>query len=247
MLQIIRSEYGREIKAFELDYLGGHSRLEGIILNAAVKIFENGLYIGSGLQSGHVYLKWDEIIDICYLYGKRETLEIRYSKGKILLEKAKREVCIEELITSVIEAAPGIPIIRKKCCQNEIYDSEITEKRLAEFDMQDKRIEKILADTDEDDEIEIMETWMKYLEEHLEFPFEAEINEPQDGGFLKMGDRLIVNGIKDCDDFYGIIVNVTYKGGKYSFPLGELEAVDRNSQNLTPVDDYSVWFVNRLP
>lgn len=92
MLQIVRSEYGKEINAFEFDYLGRHESPEGVILNATVKIFENGLYIGTGLKSGHTYLKWDEIIDICYLYGKRETLEIRYSKGKILLEKAKREV-----------------------------------------------------------------------------------------------------------------------------------------------------------
>lgn len=245
MLQIVHSEYGREINAFALDYLGGHARLEGIILNAAVKVFENGLYVGTSLKSGHTYLKWDEIIDIVYLYGKRETLEIRCSKGKILLEKAKQEVCIEELITLVMEAAPGIPIVRKECCQNEIYDYEISEKRLAEFDMQDKRIEKILADADEDDEIEIMEAWMRYLEEHLEFPFEAEINEPQEGGFLKMRDRLKVDGIKDCDDFYGMIVSVTYKREKYLFPLCDLEAVDRNSQNFTLINDYSAWFANR--
>ena len=52
---------------------------------------------------------------------------------------------------------------------------------------------------------------MRYLEDHLEFPYEAEINQPQDGGFLKMGDRLRVDGIKDYDDFYGIIVSVIYK------------------------------------
>lgn len=245
MLQIVRSEYGKEINAFEFDYLGGHESLEGIILNATVKIFENGLFIGTGLKSGHAYLKWDEIIDICYLYGKRETLEIRYSKGKILLEKAKREVNIEEFLASAREAMPDVSIVTKACSQNEIYDYGISEKRLAEFDMQDKRIEKILADADEDDEIVIMETWMRYLEEHFEFPFEAEINEPQDGGFLKMGDRLNVDGIKDCDDFYGTIVRVTYKGGKYPFPLCDLEAVDRDSQNFTLVGDYSMWFASR--
>lgn len=52
MLQIIRSEYGREINAFEFGYLAGHVSLDSIILNAVIKIFENGLYISSGLQSG---------------------------------------------------------------------------------------------------------------------------------------------------------------------------------------------------
>lgn len=92
---------------------------------------------------------------------------------------------------------------------------------------------------------EIMETWMRYLEKHLEFPFEAEINESQEGGFLKMGDRLKISGIKDYDDFYGVIVSVTYKAGKYSLPLCDLEAVGGNSQNFTPVDDYSVRYANR--
>lgn len=56
---------------------------------------------------------------------------------------------------------------------------------------------------------------MRHLEEHLEFPFEAEINRPQGGGFLKMGDRLRVTGIKDYKSYYGVIVSATYKGGNY--------------------------------
>jgi hypothetical protein len=39
--------------------------------------------------------------------------------------------------------------------------------------------------------------------------------------------------------------DVTYKRGKYLFQLCDLEAVDRNSQDFTPIDDYSVWFANR--
>ncbi|HVI39969.1 MAG TPA: calcium-binding protein [Anaerovoracaceae bacterium] len=245
MLQIIRSEYGREINVFEFDYLGGHAKLEGVILNAAVKVFENGLYIGSVLKSGHAYLKWDEIIDIVYLYGKRETIVIKYSKGKVLLEKAKQEVNMEGLLNSVMETAPDITVIRKACCQNDLYDPEITEKRLAEFDIQDKRIEKILEDVDQDNVIEMLDTWTGYLEDHLEFPFEAEIDSPQEGGFLKIGNRLKVNGIKGYNDLYGVMVSVTYKGGKYSFPLFDLEVVDKNSVNYTLVDDFSVWFANR--
>ena len=173
MLQIVRSEYGREINAFEFDYLGGHECLEGIIMNATVKIFENGLSIGTGLKSGHAYLKWDEITDIVYLYGKRETIVIKYSKGKVLFEKVKQEVNIEEFLDTVKEAVPDVSIIRKTCSQNEICDYEISEKRLVEFDIQDKCIERILMDADEDDEIELMGTWSRYLEGHLKFPFEA--------------------------------------------------------------------------
>lgn len=245
MLQIIRSEYGREIKAFEFDYLGGHVSLEGIILNAAVKIFENGLFIGTGLRCSHVYLKWEEIVEIRHLYRKREKLEIEYSKGKILLEKTKQEISSEDFLFLVGEAAPVVSIIRKASERDEEgSDCEIPEERLIAFDEQDKRIEKILTDIDEDDQTEKMKAWSGYLEDNLEFPFKAEISEPQEGGFLKTGNRLEVTGIESFDDVYGIIVSVIYKERKYSLPLCDLEAVDRDYENFTLVDDYSVWFAN---
>jgi len=62
---------------------------------------------------------------------------------------------------------------------------------------------------------------------------------------LKFGNRLTVIDIEDFDDLYGIIVGVTYKKRRYSFPLCDLEVVDRNSENFIPVDDYSIWFANR--
>lgn len=98
MFEIIRSEYGREIKAFEFDYLGNHKSLDSIILNAHVKIFKNGLYIGSWLSENYIYLKWNEILEICYIYGKKERIEIKYDKGTILLEKAKNEINMEECL-----------------------------------------------------------------------------------------------------------------------------------------------------
>lgn len=113
------------------------------------------------------------------------------------------------------------------------------------FDEQDKRIEKILGEVDEDDAIEIMETWAKYLRDKLVFPFEGEIVEPQEGGYLKPGNRLTVIGIEDFDDLYGVIAGVTYKKRRYSLPLCDLEVVDKDSENFTPVDDYSMWFANR--
>jgi len=245
MFEIIRSEYGREIKAFEFDYLGEHKGLEGIILNAEVKIYENGLYIGTRLSRDYAYFKWNEIIKIYYIFGKKEKLKIEYTEGMILLEKAKKEISINEFLTSINEAAPNAEILKIECDQDEECDYELQEDRLREIDEQDKRIEKILRDVDEDDKIEMMETWAKYLKDVLMFPFEGEIVEPQEGGSLKLGNRLTVIKIEDFDDLYGIIVGVTYKKRRYSFPLCDLEAVDRNSENFIPVDDYSMWFANR--
>lgn len=114
-----------------------------------------------------------------------------------------------------------------------------------EFDEQDKRIAKVLEGIDEDNDIEVMETWMKYLKENLQFPFEAEISEYQEEGPLKAGYKLQVKGIEDFDDLYGVIAEVNYKGRKYSFPMCNLEATDKQSVNYIPVDDYCVWFANR--
>jgi len=127
MFEIIRSEYGREIKAFEFDYLSKHKSLESIILNAEVKIYENGLYISTRLSRDYVYLKWNEIIKIRYIFGKKEKLEIMYAEGMILLEKAKKKINIKEFLTSANEVAPDAEILKIECNQDEECDYGIQE------------------------------------------------------------------------------------------------------------------------
>lgn len=245
MFEIIRSEYGRKINTFEFDYLGQHKSLDGVILNADVKLYEKGLLITTQLSEKYVYLKWDEITEINYIKGKGEKLQINYAKGTIVLEKAKKELDVNEFLTLVSEAAPDIYIIKTECKHDEEYRCDIPEERLKEFDEQDKRIAKILEGIDEDDDIKMLEIWAKYLKDKLKFPFEAEIIEPQEGGFLRAGDRVNVNCIEDFDDLYGVIASVSYKKIKYSFPLCDLETVDKDSDNFSAVDDYSMWFANR--
>ncbi len=114
-----------------------------------------------------------------------------------------------------------------------------------EFDEQDKRIAKILDGIDEHDDIEAIEIWMKYLKDNLKFPFEAEISAYQEEGPLKAGYRLKVKGIEDFDDLYGVIAEVTYEDRKYSFPMCDLEMVDKPSTNYILLDDYCVWLASR--
>jgi len=64
-----------------------------------------------------------------------------------------------------------------------------------------KRIQKILADVDPDDEIEVIETWGAYLEHHLTFPFEAVVDEWQERGPLRAGEKVNVKKISLVDDF----------------------------------------------
>ena len=108
-----------------------------------------------------------------------------------------------------------------------------------------RRIGKVLADIGPDDTIAALKAWVDYLEEHLAFPFEAEIDEYQSRGPLQAGDRVKVTGIGLVDDLYGLIVDLRLGRRKYAFPLCDLEVIDKRSPQYQLVHDYRVWFANR--
>lgn len=98
---------------------------------------------------------------------------------------------------------------------------------------------------DDMDEWEVLLAWEEHLGRSLQFPFEAEVYEFQERGPLQAGDRLTVLGIEDVDDLYGIIASCRKGQRRYYFPLADLAAVDENSPNAQPTQDYRVWFANR--
>jgi hypothetical protein len=106
------------------------------------------------------------------------------------------------------------------------------------------RIQKVLDGINPDDTFGIWGAWEKHLYENLEFPFEAEIVEHVRRGPLRIGDRVIVRGMSDFDDAYGIIVKVTKGPNSYEFTLCDLEVTDKKSKNYQLVKDYAVWYAN---
>jgi hypothetical protein len=108
-----------------------------------------------------------------------------------------------------------------------------------------KRVGKILAGVDPDDEMAILDAWKDYLAKHLSLPFEAEVSEHQERGPLQAGDRVTVQRIFDVDDLYGVIVRLRHVRRQYHFPLCDLKVIDQHSPNYQLVDDYAVWFANR--
>jgi hypothetical protein len=109
-----------------------------------------------------------------------------------------------------------------------------------------KRIQKVLAGVDADDEMDALGRWQEHLENNLRFPFEAEIAELLERGPLRVGDTVIVTGNVDAiDEKYGIIVDLKMGRRKYAFPLCDLEATDKKSANYQLVKDYVIWFANR--
>ena len=108
-----------------------------------------------------------------------------------------------------------------------------------------KRIQQILRGVDHENEMAVMKRWGAYLEAHLNFPFDAEVDEWQERGPLRSGDRVNVKKISLVDDFYGVIVALRLGRRKYDCPLCDLAVIDKQSANAQLIQDYRVWFANR--
>ncbi len=108
-----------------------------------------------------------------------------------------------------------------------------------------KRIQKVLTDVDEKDDMVAFKAWEKYFKKTLIFPFDAEVSGFQDRGPLQSGDMVSVKKISIIDDLYGIVVELRRGREKYDHPLSDLEVINRESPNYQPIKDYCVWFANR--
>lgn len=85
----------------------------------------------------------------------------------------------------------------------------------------------------------------EYLDENLNFPIAAVVDETDDFGPIRDGDKVSVKSLPQVADMYGIIAEVRLGKSKYFIPLCELEVADKNSPNYQLIDDYRVWFANR--
>ncbi|MBF0469207.1 MAG: hypothetical protein HQK61_10055 [Desulfamplus sp.] len=108
-----------------------------------------------------------------------------------------------------------------------------------------KNISRVLAGVDMDDEWTILQIWEEHLQKVLKFPFPAEVIEFQERSKFKQGDQVIVQGIEEPDEMYGILVKIKHKNGRAVFPLCDLEVKDTKSSSYGHVRDYVVWFANR--
>lgn len=107
-------------------------------------------------------------------------------------------------------------------------------------DEEEKRIYQVVADAEDK-----MQAWYDNLKNKLSFPFEAEVDEPQDRGPLECGDKVKVQSLVEADALYGVLVNINLGRKRFVFPLCDLKVVDNKSENYILVSDYCVWFANR--
>ena len=95
-------------------------------------------------------------------------------------------------------------------------------------------------------EWDVLAAWRRSLGAILTFPFPARVDEFQERGPLRGGDKVNVLGFCDVlDDLYGVLVRCRKGRRIYDFPLANLAADDDNSVNAEPIHDYRVLHANR--
>ena len=242
MFEVIKSEYGKELGLFEFDYLGEHLSLDLVLINAKVKLYEKGLHISTGLSSDSLFVEWDCIKGVTCTKSRQALISLKTDEGVIKLKKEKNDTDTSQFKKLLKLLVPGIEIEHVKASPDNLRSIEM--KRAEKlYEEQERRVDEFVRNCGGEDDLEIEEAWQKYLEDHLQFPFEAEIVD--DPGPLKVGDIIKVTAIESSDDLYGIVIKARMGRKQYSFPICLLEPVEKESKNYQLVDDYNFWFSNQ--
>lgn len=241
-MYVIKNDFGRKIKYFELDYLGGHSGIGAILLNAAVSLYEKGIHISTSLSRDYVFLEWNRISGLKISLGQHWLIDIIYDTGCIQLEEVKQKAKLNEFVEIIKKTNPDSEIEYVKTDKSKILDINIKrqEKRHQE---QERRVTVFITSLETEDEDEILKAWEGQLKANLEFPFEAETID--NSSPLQVGKTVKVTGLDGSEDLYGIIAVIKDGRKKYWLPLCELVPIDKNSNNYQLIDDYCFWFCNQ--
>lgn len=201
MLRVIKNEYGKELGLFEFDYLGEHPALDVVLFNAKIILYEKGLRILTRISSDSLFVEWQSVIS-CTINGKA-VINLTTHEGIIKLEKTGEETSIRQFKKILTSIAPEIEI-KHILEPNNLRSIEVKRSEKL-FNEQERRVNEFIKSCGSKDDSDIEDAWCKYLEENLQFPFEAEIiDEP---GPLEVGDIIKVTEIDDVFDLYGIVVN----------------------------------------
>ncbi len=146
----------------------------------------------------------------------------------------------QSMVLEIEEVAPATP--RDKPKDAEAVYEEIMAYHLWDY-LADENpgIGALLNPLGEASEAEYLSAWEKHLRQALRFPFKAELQEKFHRGPAQVGDLVEITGIMDVGDRYGLLAEVKLKGNRHVIPLFELEAVDADSPNYQPLNDYVIW------
>jgi hypothetical protein len=130
-------------------------------------------------------------------------------------------------------------------------DVEATQKEIAHHYIfahlgeEGREIRQVIQSVDPHGNMSEIEIWQTYLEQKLKFPLAAVVNEWQDRGPWRSGDKVHIHAIEAADMHYGLIVKLRRGRRQFHFPLCDLSAVDNNSTTYRLIELYRTWFANR--
>jgi len=113
------------------------------------------------------------------------------------------------------------------------------------FEIEEKSIEygKLFQGIKLDDSYELFQKWEEYLCDNLEFPIETIVVESERGR-IRNGAKIKLLDIEDYDDQYGIFGIGKFEREAITFPICDLEVIDKKSRNYELLRDYAIWFAN---
>jgi calcium binding protein len=127
------------------------------------------------------------------------------------------------------------------CCEYEPDERGADE--MSKDPLQSERLEALLVDCH--NEWEQLAALEAYLEEQLDFPFQAVCDvAPVPGSYgIGQGDRVKVLAFLDSDQRWGVMVRVQKERRFYRCPLFRLKPKKLTPPQMMAVDDYRVWFL----
>jgi len=90
---------------------------------------------------------------------------------------------------------------------------------------------------------QLYQKWEEYLSENLDFPIETKVVESERGR-IRNGAKIKLLNIEDYDGMYGILGIGKHKNEAITFPICNLEAINKKSKNYDLLKDYAIWFAN---
>jgi Calcium binding len=105
-----------------------------------------------------------------------------------------------------------------------------------------ERLEALLSDCQ--NEWEQLTALEAFLEEHLNFPFRAVCDVPPEQGSygIVAGDRVMVLGLLEADQRWGVMVRVRKGKRFFRCPLSRLLPKQLPALQKEAVNDYRAWF-----
>jgi hypothetical protein len=84
--------------------------------------------------------------------------------------------------------------------------------------------------------------WYYYLDDKIEFPFDARCIKERSISPLRIGEALIVNGMADEHDcMVEMFVEIEWNDRNFGVPLSQLEGVEISEDAREAIEDWHYW------